>query len=70
MSDMGEQDPEQLFGLESAGFEAREVDADEDGDLGGLGMSEQSTPVLVRSNKRFGGGREDAGTPSPSIRRN
>lgn len=34
-----------------------------------LGMSEQSTPVLMRSTKGFAVDREAAGTPSPGDRR-
>lgn len=83
-SDMA--DTENAFGLDSAGFvpssnnestNSLVGDFEDHGwgkeDEDGIGLSEQSTPVLVRSTKRFGGqaAREDAGTPSPgSGRRN
>jgi hypothetical protein len=78
-------DTENAFGLDSAGFVPSSNNKSmsslvgfEDHGWGkeeeeGVGLSEQSTPVLARSTKRFGGqaAREDAGTPSPgSGRRN
>lgn len=55
------------FGDWNRGTRGRGNDDDEDD---GMGLSEQSTPVLMRSTKRFGVNREDAGTPSPGDRRN